>query len=166
MSDTTVALSQELNSEVIHLPAGEGRAFWGPGDRYTFLVTGAGSNGSCLIVHCVVPPGGGPPPHIHGREDEFFYLIDGQLSVVVGGETFEAKTGDLVTARRGVPHTYRNIGSGNASMLAIFTPAGMEGWFQEALDPAGDKVSLAPPPTPELIARMLAIGPKYGVEWA
>lgn len=165
MAEATVEFAQDVDLNAIHVSSGDGRAFWGPGDRYTFLVTGSGSNGACFIVHCVVPPGGGPPPHIHGREDEFFYLIDGRLSVEVGGTTFEASAGDLVTARRGIPHNYRNVGEENATMLAIFTPAGMEGWFEEVLDPA-DRIGLAPPPTPELIARMLAAGPKYGVEWA
>ena len=144
MADAKIAVSQDINSEVVHVVGGEDRAFWGPGDRYTFLVTGTSSNGACFIVHCLVPPGGGPPPHVHGRENEFFYLIDGELSVTVDGQTFEAKAGDLVTERRGVPHAYRNVGTTNASMLTIFTPAGMEGWFEEALDPAGDKVGLAP----------------------
>ncbi|MBK1662175.1 cupin domain-containing protein [Paracraurococcus ruber] len=166
MQAAQAGLARDADQAVIHVPAGEGRAFWGPGDRYTFLVTGAGSQGACFIVHCLVPPGGGPPPHIHDREDEFFYLIEGEVSVIIGGRSFAARAGDLVTARRGVPHTYRNTGSGNASMLAIFTPAGMEGWFEEALDPAGDRAGLAPPATPELLQRMLAAGPKYGVRWA
>jgi quercetin dioxygenase-like cupin family protein len=148
-----------------HVAAGEGKAFWGPGDRYTFLTTGAQNNGGCFILEAFVPPGGGPPPHIHHREDEYFYLLAGQLSVTVAGSTVAARAGDFVQIPRGVVHAFRNDGVQEARMLAIFTPAGMEGWFEECLDPAPDKITPPPPPTPELIARMIAAGPKFGVEW-
>ncbi len=158
-------VSSLSSAEHLHIPSGEGQAFWGPGDRCTFLVTGRGNSGGCFIVHCIVAPSGGPP-HIHHREDEFFYLLEGELSVTVGDHTVQISKGNFVTAPRGVVHTYRDVGADNAQMLAVFTPAGMEGWFQDALDPAGDQCGLAPPPTAELNARMLAAGPKHGVEWA
>ena len=149
-----------------HVPAGEGKAFWGPGDRYTFLTTGAETNGGCFILEALVPPGGGPPPHIHHREDEYFYLLSGQLSVTVAGSTVAARAGDFVQIPRGVVHGFNNDGTQDARMLAVFTPAGMEGWFEACLDRAPDQVTRPPPPTPELIARMVAAGPKFGVEWA
>ena len=103
--------------------------------------------------------------HIHQKEDEMFYLIEGFLAVIVGSEEISAGPGHFVHVKRGIAHTYRNTGDHIAKMLAVFTPAGMEGWFEEALDPAsGD--GLGPPASPELIARMLAAGPKYGVVWA
>jgi quercetin dioxygenase-like cupin family protein len=68
-------------------------AFWGPGDRYNFLVTGRESQGSCFITECIVPPSGGPPMHIHTREDEMFYLLDGQVSITVDGATTAASSG-------------------------------------------------------------------------
>ena len=49
-------------SAPVHIAAGEGRSFWGPGDRYTFLTTGRETDGGCFILEAVVPPGGGPPP--------------------------------------------------------------------------------------------------------
>ena len=155
----------DLTPPPIHVPDGEGRAFWGPGDRYRFLTTGEQTGGSCFMLEALVPPGGGPPPHIHHREDEFFYLLDGQLRVIVGGRTIVAGKGDFVHAPRGVVHTFRNDGVSLAKMLAVFTPAGMEGWFEAALDPAPAGTELPPPPTPALLARMLAAGPRHGVEW-
>ena len=149
----------------IHVPAGEGKSFWGPGDRYRFLTTGADTNGSCFILEALVPPGGGPPPHKHEREDEYFYLIEGSLTVMLAGKQVTASAGDFVQIPRGCVHAFSNTGSGIARMLAVFTPAGMEGWMQECLDPAPDKTSFPPPPSPELIAKMIAAGPKYGVKW-
>ena len=94
-----------------------------------------------------------------------FYLVDGQVSVTVDGATTAASSGYFVHIPRGVAHGYRNVGDQVAKILAVFTPAGMEGWFQEALDPAPDDGSLGPAASPELLARMLAVGPKYGVVW-
>ena len=140
-------------------------SYWGPGDRYIFLVTGRESQGSCFMVECLVPQGGGPPMHIHMREDEMFYLLDGNISVTVDGVTTPAGAGAFFHIPKGIPHTYTNVGDRVAKMLAVFTPAGMEGWFEEALDPAPDDGSLGPAATPALLQRMLATGPKYGVVW-
>ena len=69
----------------IHVPSGSGKSFWGPGgDGYRFLITGETSGGSCFTVECLVPPGGGPPMHTHLREDECFYLLEGELEIEVG----------------------------------------------------------------------------------
>jgi quercetin dioxygenase-like cupin family protein len=157
--------TDDTGTAPVYVPAGEGKAFWGPGDRYTFLITGNDTNGSCFILEALVPPTGGPPPHIHHREDEYFYLLHGTLTVVVDGKAITAKAGDFVHVKRGVVHSFRNDGQEIARLLAIFTPAGMEHWFEECLEPAPDKTSMPPPPTTELIQRMIAAGPKHGVEW-
>ena len=75
------------------LPADTGPSFWGPGDRYTFLVTGAQTNGGYFIMEAIIPPGGGPPPHIHHREEESFYLLDGALDITLGEKKLKATTG-------------------------------------------------------------------------
>ena len=74
--------------------------YWGPGDRVTFLVTGAESHGGCFIVEGMVPPGGGPPPHIHRFEDESFYILE-------GAATFQAArlAGRRSTRSRGISYT-------------------------------------------------------------
>ena len=150
----------------IHVPSGSGKSFWGPGgDRYRFLITGETSGGSCFIVECLVPPGGGPPMHTHLREDECFYLLEGELEIEVGGKKVDLRAGDFVHAPRGVPHTYRNTGSDHAKMIATFTPAGMEGWFEKTLDPAGEDEKMPPAPSPGMVQRMLDAGPEFGVAW-
>jgi hypothetical protein len=54
----------------MHRPSSSGLAFWGPGDSYRFLITGAESGGAYFAMEAIVPAGGGPPPHIHRNEDE------------------------------------------------------------------------------------------------
>jgi mannose-6-phosphate isomerase-like protein (cupin superfamily) len=153
------------SAEVIHVAAGSGRSFYGPGDRYTFLVTGEESGGSMFALDCLVGAGGGPPPHRHLAEDELFVIHSGQVTFTAEGRTRKVGPGESVFVPRTTAHTYVNHGSEDAHMLAVYTPAGMERWFEEVCTPVLDP-SLAPPPvTPELIERMLEAGPRHNVEW-
>ena len=113
-----------------------------------------------------VPPGGGPPPHLHEREEEAFFLLQGSVALVVGEQIIHAGPGDFVHIPRQTVHTFQNNGTETVRMLAIFSPAGMEGWFAEAYGPALDRTATPPPPSPEMLARMVAAAPKYGVVFA
>lgn len=150
--------------EAIHTPFGTGRAFWGPGDRYTFLITGEQTGGAYFVLEALVPPGGGPPPHIHHREAETFYIIEGTCSVQIGEKTVLASAGDFVSIPRGTAHGFKNEGDRTTRMVATFVPAGFERFFEEVLEPAQDRCASPPPPTKELIDRMVAAAPKYGLE--
>lgn len=150
---------------VVVAGGGDGRSFWGPGDTYTFLVTGEQSGGSMFAMDCLLGPGGGPPPHRHLAEDELFYVYSGAVEFTVDGNTATIAAGRSAFIPRGTAHSYVNATEDPARMLAIYTPAGMEGWFMEVCTPVSDP-SLAPPPvTPELIERMLEAGPRHNVEW-
>ena len=144
---------------------GGNQSFWGPGDRYTFLVTGQESGGALFALDCIVGAGGGPPPHRHLAEDELFYVSEGSISFTMGDETRIIAVGQAAFVPRGTKHTYVNISETNARMLALYTPAGMEGWFREVCTPVTDESAAPPAVTPELIDRMLAAGPRYNIEW-
>jgi quercetin dioxygenase-like cupin family protein len=143
------------------VPAGQGRAYWVVGGRYTFLATGDDTGGAYALFHAEVTPGGGPPPHIHRREDEAFYMLEGDLAVEVDGRPLRASAGTWLTLPRGSLHAFKNVGATNARMLILVSPAGLENYFaevgQEATDPK------APPPPPD-IDKLLAVAPKYGLE--
>lgn len=139
--------------------------WWGPGDRYDFLVTGEQSGGSMFAMDCVVGPGGGPPPHRHLAEDELFFLYDGEISFDAGGARRLVARGESIFIPRGLAHSYQNTGSGPALMLTVYTPAGMEGWFREVCIPVADEAATPPPATPEMLSRMAAAGERYHVEW-
>ena len=144
-----------------------GEAYWGPGDRYVFHVTGAESGGSIFAFDCLVGPGGGPPPHRHLAEDELFFLYEGSIEFHAAGETHVVSVGEAIFVPKGTAHSYRNVGDGSALMYTIYTPAGMEGWFREVFDPVQPgHFDKTPPPADEaMIARMLEAGPRYNVEW-
>src|SRR5437867_34734 len=148
-----------------HVPADTSPSFWGPGDRYTFLVTGAQTDGAYLVVETIVPPEGGPPPHIHHREQEAYYILEGTLDVTLGDKAFRASAGDFVQIPRGTVHAFRNTGRGAARILVLCVPAGLEKYFEEVLEPVQDRSAAPPPVTDSLLARILAAGPKHGVEF-
>ena len=148
-----------------HLPADTGLCYCGPGDRYTFLVTGAQSNGGYFIMEAIIPPGGGPPLHIHHREDECFYLLEGILDITLAEQKVKATTGDFVQIPRGTVHAFFNAGNTTARMLLFFSPAGMDKYFEEVLEPVQNRSASIPTVTEELIARMVGAGPKYGIEF-
>jgi quercetin dioxygenase-like cupin family protein len=154
-----------MDARSIYAGAGDDRSFWGPGDRYTFLVTGEESNGTMFSLDCLVGADGGPPPHRHLGEDELFFVYDGSITFTANDETRTISAGESVFVPRGTAHAYRNDGPGAARMVAVYTPAGMEGWFREVCTPVTDADATPPPVTPELIGRMLEAGPRYGVEW-
>jgi mannose-6-phosphate isomerase-like protein (cupin superfamily) len=148
---------------VRHLRAGEGRSIWIVGDTYTFKAVGANTNGALVLFEGTVSPQLGPPPHIHHREDEFYYVLEGELEILNGDRTFMASAGSFVHIPRGTLHRFKNVGATPARMLTFFTPAGMEDFFFEAGLPTQEGGS-APPLGPEEIERTLAAAPKYGME--
>lgn len=144
---------------------GAARSYWGPGDVYTFLVTGAESGGSMFAMDCLLAPGGGPPPHRHLAEDELFHVYEGAVEFTVEGDTQLIAAGQSAFIPRGAAHAYVNATDTAARMLTVYTPAGMERWFEEVCTPVSDPTLTPPPADPELIQRMLAAGPRHNVEW-
>lgn len=147
----------------VHVRAGEGRSLWVVGDTYTFKGTTENTGGALLLFEASVPPRSGPPPHIHHREDEAFYVLEGEVEVREGDRTFVAGGGSFVFIPRGVVHGFKNVGAEPARMLIMATPAGLEQFFEEVGQPARAGET-APPPGPEEIERSLAAAPKYGQE--
>ena len=145
------------------IAAGEGERIWIVGDTMTFKATGESTGGSLMLFENLTAPGGGPPPHIHTREDEFFYVLDGTFEVRIGDELHALGPGGYAYVPRGTVHNFRNTAATPSSLLVGFTPAGMEGFFREAGRPATDD-GPAPPVDEDEIARTMAAAPKYGVE--
>jgi quercetin dioxygenase-like cupin family protein len=150
---------------LLHRPSQSGRSFWGPGDVYTFLVTGAESGGSYFAMEALVPPGGGPPPHIHRNEDETFYIVEGECSIRLDDETVTAAAGDFVNVPRGRVHCFKNEGTTPMRMILTFTPSGIEKFFEETLEPAPNLGQTPPDNIEEVAARFVAAAPRYGIEF-
>lgn len=143
---------------------GEGRTIAVVGDVYRFLATGDDTNGKYAMWEAIVPPGGGPPPHVHGREEEGFFILDGEITFQIGDKRIVATAGMFANMPVGTPHSFKNESGRPAKMLISVAPAGLEQMFFEVGVPLAEGATTALPPTREEIEKLLAVAPKYGVE--
>src|SRR5947209_3753163 len=143
--------------------AGGGRTVAVVGDVYRFLATGEDTNGKYALWEAIVPPGGGPPPHVHSREEEGFYILEGAITLTIGEKRLVASAGMFANMPVGTPHSFKNEGSRPARMLISLAPAGLEQMFFEFGVPLPEGATTAPPPTKAEIERLLAVAPGYGI---
>ncbi len=125
-------------------------------DTITIKVPAESTNGAYSVCEDVTPSGGGAPPHIHDREDEMFYVLEGEFEFRCGERVFKAEKGALVALPRKIPHAFRNIGNSPGKTLIILVPGGMEKVFEE--------ISRLPPGPPD-IEKVNSITSKYGVNF-
>jgi len=151
------------NTPLLRKP-NEGRTIAVVGDVYRFLATGDETNGKYAIWEAIVPPGGGPPPHVHSREEEGFYILEGEITFTVNGEKIVALAGMFANMPVGTPHSFKNERNVQAKMLISVAPAGLEQMFLEVGVPLTEDATTALPPTKEDIEKLLAVAPKYGIE--
>lgn len=151
------------NQPTINIPP-MGRTIAVAGDVYRFLATGDETNGKYAMLEAIVPPGGGPPPHVHSREEESFYVLDGEITFTVNGEKIVAKAGTFANMPVGTPHSFANESSQPAKMLISVAPAGLEKMFFEVGVTLAEGSTTALPPTKDEIERLLAVAPIYGVQ--
>ena len=128
----------------VHVPAAEGVVRGLVSDVYTTKLSGADTGGRMGLVHGSVPPGGGPPPHVHKHSDELFYILHGELTFVGGSDTFTAGAGDAVHLPRGTVHHFHNPGLLPAAIIFVFNPAGPEGSFVHGGDELAAGVQMQP----------------------
>ena len=147
------------------LPAGAGERIWITGDTMTLLATGESTDGSLVLLENLTAPGGGPPPHVHAGEDEFFYVVDGSFEIRIGERVHALGPGGFAYVPRGTVHNFRNTAATPSRILVGFTPGGIEGFFREAGRPATDD-GPAPPVDENEIARTLVAGDRYGLSLA
>ena len=146
------------------LRSGDGPAAWVVGDLYTIKASGQDTGGAYALIEVMVPPHSGPPPHLHRREDEAFYIVEGEFEVHVDEERHTAGPGSWVQMAKGSVHHFKNIGPKPAKMLILATPAGLDEFFLEAGRKATDTSPESGAATTEDKERLFAIAPKYEIE--
>ena len=134
------------------------------GDVYRFLATGAETDGRYALWEAFVAPDAGPPPHIHTREVEAFYMLEGRVAIYVAGQRRELTAGQFAHVPIGTLHTFKNETAQPARMLILVAPAGLEQMFFEVGQAVDEGTQTAPLPSPEELARLVAAAPRYGVE--
>ena len=148
---------------IIRIPQ-QGRTVSLVGDVYRFLATGEDTNGKYALIEALVSPGAGPPPHVHSREEEGFYILEGEITFTINGERVVATAGMFANMPVGTPHSFKNESNKPAKMLVSVAPAGLEKMFMEIGVPLAEGATTALPPTREDIEKLLAVAPKYGIE--
>ena len=147
-----------MPARLSHLPPGGGQRLEVlGGDVMTIKASGADTDGRFTVIETIVPPGGGPPRHVHSREDEAFSILEGEFEFYIDNETIPASPGSFLIAPRGVPHTFKNVGNAPGKFLVVCQPAGFD---EFALEFA--KLPVDQPPDP---AKLAEIGAQYGIEF-
>lgn len=121
----------------------EGEARWWFESLAVIRATAEDTGGRMTIVEVREPPGQEAPLHVHHREDEAFYILEGSATIQVGDESFEVGPGDYALGPRDIPHRY-SIGPQGCRMLFICTPGGFEKLVREMSVPA-ERRTLPPP---------------------
>ena len=153
-------------NEGIFVGPGDGKALPNPiGGRMVVKVRDEDTGGGYSVHDNTIPPGSpGPLPHIHCNHDEAFYVLEGELTVRVGPRRITAPAGSFVVVPRDAVHQPSNPGTEPARVLLIFSPAGMDRFFEEAAE--GRMPLQAKPADPEVREKLAAFTEKYGYEFA
>src|SRR5215467_15625153 len=134
------------------------------GDINTIVVSKQDTGGTYSFIEAKVFPGGGPSPHIQTREQEGFYVVEGQVTFKADGQTIVAKPGTFINIPPGVLHSFKNETNEIAKVTFVLSPGGLEQLFVEVGIEVSDTNVKPPPFTKEQIEKLPSIASKYGVE--
>ncbi len=112
---------------------------------------GEDTGGAYSVIEDETPPQAGPPLHVHSREDETFYVVEGEYEIQIGEAIVRATPGSYLYAPRDVPHRFRNISEQTGRLLIVFSPPGFEHFFEEV-----DAMASAGPPAFEQVVKLAA----------
>ncbi len=137
---------------------GEGEALWFLGVLATVKASAETTGGRVAVIEHLAPRGSGSPLHIHSREDEWFYVTEGELTLWVDGEVISAPAGSFVFGPKNIPHTFV-VSSDEARFLLVTQPAGFESFMRAVGEPAA-RLEIPPPaegpPDVEALTRVAA----------
>ncbi len=152
-----MSISTNAPARAIVTPLDEDAAKYFLGVRSWLRVAAAESGGSMGLVEQVIPAGFASPYHIHHREDELFYVIEGTVRFVSGDGSWVADGGGLAFLPRDIPHGFEVQGTSDARLLLFTAPAGFESFVEELSEPT-------PPTMPPDLERLVRVAGKYGLE--
>ena len=138
--------------------AGSGRTYF-DGPLGAVLLAGPAETGGVVsfLEHPLAPRALGSPVHTHRHEDEWSFVLEGEVGVQLGDDVHVARPGDLVLKPRGVPHAFWNAGDVPARLLEVVTPSGFERYFERL----GELLAVDGPPDLEALA---AVAAEHGLE--
>lgn len=157
-------MSSDATTTPIALRRDEGEALWFLGNLATIKASTETTGGGVAVIEHLSAPGSGSPLHRHTREDEWFYVIEGQLTLWVGGELIEAPAGSFVYGPRSIPHTFVVSSPEPARFLLVTEPAGFERFMRAFSEPAQTLTIPPPASEPPDVERLTAAAAEYGIE--
>jgi mannose-6-phosphate isomerase-like protein (cupin superfamily) len=160
------AKNEQIEEGAPHVLRGEGRSMWIFGELVTYKVTAEQTGGAYSLFEVMSrPEEGGPPPHVQHREEEAFYVLEGEYEFLVEGRILRAGTGSLLYVPRGNLHAHRNVGEGVGRMLVSQTPGGLhELFFEEIGEERRDGSTPPVSEKPQDAERIARIAAEYGIE--
>jgi quercetin dioxygenase-like cupin family protein len=151
------------NAEPSLVGPGEGDAYWFLGALATIKASTESTGGRVAVIEHLAPQGHGSPLHLHTREDEWFYVLDGELTFWVDGQVSVAPAGSFVYGPKGLPHTFI-VSSEMARFLLVTEPAGFEG-FTRALGQPAPRLETPPPATaPPDVEGLTKLAATFGLQ--
>ncbi len=148
-----------LNPGGYAVAKGDGQHLWFLGTLMSVKAGGEQTGGGFTLIEQVSPARFAAPPHIHDDEDEAFYVLDGQVAVTCGEQTWTVEQGGFVLLPRRIPHAFSVLGERGAKLLQITAPAGFELFAAEAGEPAAS--AALPPPAEPNLDKLVAAMAKY-----
>jgi quercetin dioxygenase-like cupin family protein len=152
--------------EPVAVRGGEGEARWWFGALAEIKATASDTGGQMTIVEVTEHPGAEAPLHVHHRDDEAFWILEGEVTFEVGEQTIETRAGDYIFGPRGIPHRF-TVGDRGCRMLFILVPGGIEDLIRVTSEPAPSRTLPPPPdhePTAEEIEGLKAVVKEHGYE--
>jgi quercetin dioxygenase-like cupin family protein len=145
------------------LSKGDGEALWFGDGLATIKASGEATGGRCTVIEFFAPKGHAPPLHVHRREDEWFYVLEGELLFWVNGQKVQAGPDSFVYAPRNIPHTFM-VTSPTARFVLVAQPAGFDRFVRALAAPAQTRT--LPPKTLENPSpdRMMAAAAQHEIE--
>lgn len=138
-------------------------ARWHLGSLTTILGDTAGTGDVFALVEAYLPPGFETPYHVHRAEDEAYYVIEGEVTLIIDGQQIVAGPGTFAFGPRNIPHGYRTTRSGPSRMLLLAAPAGFDQFILEASVEARER-SLPTEPQPPDLEHLVAIAAAHRIE--
>ena len=141
--------------KVVH--AGDGMRLNVQGIVFSYKAVGEDTEGRYALTEGIVPPHHGAPEHIHHREDEAFYILEGEFEIECGGKIFRASPGTFALLPKGLPHRFQNLADRPGKVLCVQSPSGIEEFFEHM-----SLLAEAGPPDPN---KMKELADKYEIEF-
>ncbi len=160
------AREQGTSEAIVYILPGEGsRSLRVFGELVVYKTKSERTGGAYSLFEVVTQPESGPPPHVQHREDESFYVLEGEYEFFEEGRILRAAAGSLLYVPRGNLHAHKNVGTTTGRMLLSQTPGGLhERFFEEVGEPTMGGSEPLVSEGPQDMKRIIAIAVKYGIE--